>query len=100
MVNELLHELQTDCYDIHCMVHGVDEIPGPRGAWRRCLECGHLVQSAEELVRRYQEEHHNLLGVSLAPGKMTWLDKLREWWRVKTITVDKIYFCQECLHDW
>lgn len=99
MVNELLHELQTDCYEIHCMAHGVDEVPGPRGAWRRCLECGHLVQSAEELVRRYREEWDQLDKSGWLP-EPSWWQRLREWWRVKTITVDKIYFCQECLHDW
>lgn len=99
IVNELLHELQTDCYEIHCMVHGVDEVPGPRGAWRRCWECGHLVQSAEELVRRYREEWGQLDKSGWLP-EPSWWQRVREWWRVKTITVDKIYFCQECLHDW
>lgn len=63
-----------------CWVHHQYEqiAHGPAGPFIVCFECGHVYNTAEQLVKEYNE---------LAPED------------TPERTVDEIFFCPNCLHD-
>lgn len=95
------HEPKIGCHVIHCYSCNIDEPPAP--AYIVCGECGHVYRSARSLRRAYRREVRQ---VWLRPrdsvnlfGYIGPLDRLRSVWAILTIRASKIYFCQECIHD-
>jgi hypothetical protein len=86
------HEESDRCAGYHCWRHNVDE-DGPR--YRACYECGHLYRSKRDLRRRYRHE----LRVAYYDGPNERWDRLRLWWWLLTTRASKVFFCQECSHD-
>lgn len=85
------HAPTPSCDLVHCYSHNVDEWP-EFGTWPyvTCGECGHVYLKARDLRKAYRREVMNL------PSGFSW------WWavwRALTIRTSKIYFCQECIHD-
>lgn len=81
------HEPTDACLGVHCHWHNVDE---PGTGYIICGECGHLYRTARDLRRAWRRE-------VLRPGFHVPL--WRRLWRAATIRARKIYFCQECIHD-
>lgn len=81
------HEVTAACQEDHCHSCQVDE---PGTGYILCGECGHLYRTARDLRRAYRrivwefwrEDHH-------------W----RTLWKILTVRASRIYFCQECIHD-
>lgn len=82
------HEPSFLCVDYHCYSHGVDE---PGEGYIGCYECGHLYRTARDLRRAYRRQ--------VMRGPMFGMSKWRCRWRALTVRASKIYFCQECIHD-
>ncbi len=77
-----LHNPSPACGGMHCFSHHLDE--PDEGAYRRCLECRHVYQAAEDLQRAW---------MASAPPAILLLDE-------ETPPVEEIFFCPLCLHDW
>lgn len=84
------HEATDACAPDHCHWHSVDE---PGTGYILCGECGHLYRTASELRRAYRREV--MRGPRYFSGPPWWCRA----WRALTIRASKIYFCQECIHD-
>lgn len=67
--------------------------PITRRPYQVCLECGHVYQTAGDLRRAYRREFWN--GWRHWGGEPWW----RLAWRLLTARASRIYFCQECTHD-
>ena len=105
--SENVHVPTSECVDLHCFWHDVDEMPQPRGH-RRCFECKHLFRTAGELRRTFRRkiicEDRRLWQL---PWIGDWWSKLSvlppPWWwaawRCVTLRVRDIYFCPWCVHD-
>lgn len=93
-----VHEPSDKCAGIHCHWHNVDE-PGP--GYLGCFECGHLYRTAGDLRRRYRQQLRDMIPPpALRWGRLQlwwfhWLPQLWPWWP----RIQRIYFCQECAHD-
>jgi hypothetical protein len=74
------HEPTEACFGWHCHDHRIDEVS--ESAYRRCIECGHLYLTPEELQREWTAN---------APPDMP--D------RETPPAVERIYFCPLCMHD-
>lgn len=86
-----MHEPTKDCVAVHCYSCGVDE--RVENAYIYCYECGHVYRTAGALRRAYRREYWRMSGV---------FDPVPVWrrvWRVLTVRVKDIFFCQECIHD-
>ena len=75
------HNPSSACGGTHCSSHHLDEPDD--GAYRRCLECGHVYRTAEDLQRAWMAN---------APPDLADLEKLPP--------AEEIFFCPLCLHDW
>ncbi len=75
-----LHEPSQACGGTHCWTHDVDE--PDEGAYRRCLECGHVYQTAEDLQRQWTANAPRFVTPGAVPP------------------VEQIFFCPICAHDW
>lgn len=121
------HSAEMQCEEIHCYSHHRDEpgrywlrcfecghhyaTPGElRRAYRR--EAWSVWQSTRKLAREPVGGHGGLPSFTLSadggelvagpPLKIEWSKppgRLRVLWRLATIRASKIYFCQECIHD-
>ncbi|MFC6883479.1 hypothetical protein [Actinomadura yumaensis] len=88
------HEPTGACDAIHCHIHHVDEKPA--GAYRRCLECGHVYRTARALRRGYRRQYWKASAASVhGPGEPLW-QRVR---RVLTVRASHVHFCQHCIHD-
>lgn len=87
MVRVEQHE-PTDACTAHCYSHNVDE---PGDGYIRCFECGHLYRTAGELRRAYRREvmHVPSLGIP----------RWRVLVKAATVRASRVFFCQECIHD-
>lgn len=75
------HDPGPGCGGTHCHIHHLDEPDD--GAYRRCLECGHVYRSAEDLQRQWTAN---------APPDLADRDT--------PPPVEQIRFCPLCLHNW
>lgn len=99
------HEPALDCamFEVHCYGCHLDHDPD-MPAWLWCLECGHAYRRPRDLRKAYRREMWQLLREhsSDAPWLVSndWYPSMA-WhvWRIVTARASKIYFCQECLHD-
>lgn len=82
------HEPTDACIDVHCHWHNVDELGT---GYITCGECGHLYRTARDLRRAYRREVLSRPGFGIS---LRW-----RLWRAMTIRARRIYFCQECIHD-
>lgn len=82
-----------------CWVHHRHEPPKGQ-PFRQCFECGHVYESAEELVEDYRNGYAESLSCPPAPFG----DEVERTMPPKAyhplIAVETIYFCPLCLHDW
>lgn len=71
----------------HCSIHEKDEemVAEP---YQVCFECGHVYNTAEELVAAYEEMVKELIKRDNEGGPFMPIKKAHE-----------ISFCQECMHD-
>lgn len=72
------HEPSPECGDDHCYSHNIDEPFGPN-SYRVCGECGHVFDTAEDLIEDFNSE----MPEGLPPE----------------VDVQKINFCPWCTHD-
>lgn len=86
------HEFSTDCWEVHCVMHGLDEVGS---GYRRCGECGHLYDSARELRRLYRRGYWE----ALHSGWVAKPFNVKRLWHLVTIRASRIAFCQLCMHD-
>ena len=77
-----LHHQSPSCGGTHCSSHHLDE--PDEGAYRRCLECGHVYRTAEDLQRAWMTN---------APPDLA-------DWEKDPPNAPQIHFCPTCLHDW
>lgn len=95
------HEETDDCFNWHCVIHGVDEGRFGEGGYLRCGECGHLYASAGALKRAYRR----VLWSMIKDGGWRWVRTPFNpglWDLVRGFLfrrVKDIYFCQFCIHD-
>lgn len=75
------HGQGPQCGDLHCSFHHVDE-PGD-GAYRICVECGHVYQKASDLQAAFMVEVAPSLSTPPAGAP----------------SADEIWFCPLCAHD-
>lgn len=95
LINAVIrHEPTNDCWDWHCVIHDVDEVGD---GYLRCGECGHLYLTARDLRRAYRKGYVETVRSGCA-GTGGWMTPMR-WWHVLTIRARRIFFCQECIHD-
>lgn len=64
--------------------------------WQYCYECEQEYPTARSLRKAYRRQFWEATGVKTYWPRMPWLQRL---WRVLTIRARRIYFCQECIHD-
>jgi hypothetical protein len=64
--------------------------------WQYCLECGQVYPTARSLRKAYRQQFWSATGLSTYHPRMPLVRRL---WRVVTIRAKRIYFCQECTHD-
>lgn len=93
------HEVTEDCVDTHCFWHEIDE--PVEGSYIQCFECGHVYRTAGQLRRAYRREYWETTGKWSKPfGEPGfWPPLPARLWRLLTIKVKEINFCQECIHD-
>lgn len=80
------HAAEADCINVHCHAHAVDE--PAEGAYRVCLECGHVFPAAADLLA----DHAALvegLNVGAEAGELL---------TAKT-DPERITVCPHCAHD-
>lgn len=65
-------------------------------AWQYCLECEHEYPSARSIRKAYRRGYWQATGIKTGWPRTSWLRRL---WHVLTIRAKRIYFCQECAHD-
>jgi hypothetical protein len=73
---------QTGCYGsrLHCHWHNADE--PAKGTYRTCQECGHVYQSADDLIKAWAEQ---------------WKSSGEPW---AIASAENIPCCAFCAHDW
>ena len=92
------HEVTEGCVDAHCFWHEVDE--PVEGSYIQCFECGHVYRTAGQLRRAYRQEYWRITNPANPFGLKGFEVSLRaRLWRILTVRVADIYFCQECTHD-
>jgi len=93
----MTHQPTDACHDVHCYSCHVDEIGT---GFIVCGECGHLYRTAGDLRRayrrRFREVHKRWQEFDIITAR---LPGYRAWWRILTIRVKNIHFCQHCIHD-
>jgi len=93
------HEPSDACNGQHCHWHNVDE--DDTGAYIACFECGHVYRTKRALRRAYRREYSRWWTWDLpwlrGNGFGTRRAILRRW--LFTPRASKIFFCQECSHD-
>lgn len=114
-VNREQHDPTVECNGVHCYSHMVDEWYPT--IYIACLECGHAYHTKWSLWRAYQRAKWSM-------ARSAWRARPRRWRALRGpvdpwgpplgdnpigITWDavltlsrrpsKIYFCQECVHD-
>lgn len=60
------------------------------GAFEVCIECGHVYATAEDLLKRYNEECDRMDATYAEEG----FSPIERY-----VTATEIFFCQECTHD-
>lgn len=109
------HDGDDTCLPWHCWSHDVDET-GP--GYQVCGECGHVYPTARSLRAAYRRVVTQMARQELRAYPVTahrpadpddpfgaayqtqtrWQTII--WWaRSMTVRASKIYFCQECIHD-
>src|SRR5678815_2686269 len=90
-LQRVVHVPTAACWPVHCSSHNVDEWhPDP---YIVCGECGHVYASKRALRSAYRRKLRDL-NVSLRDFS------LQEWWRyLIPPRASRIFFCQECSHD-
>lgn len=76
-----VHRPTDACWPSHCSFHNVDE-PGA-GAYRICVECGHVYKTAAELQEAFMAEV--ALGLTVPPPEAP--------------DAEEIWYCPLCAHD-
>lgn len=71
----------------------------PKNVYRVCLECGH-VSTRWTLLRAYWRESNPKRAISCLGDDETLWQKARYFVHRYTRRPSRIYFCQECIHDW
>jgi len=64
--------------------------------WQYCYECEHEYPTARSLRRAYRRQFWRATGSTVYLPRMPWPQRL---WRVVAIRAKRIYFRQECVHD-
>lgn len=94
-----MHAVTEHCKEVHCHFHERDE---PGSGWQICGECGHLFQTADDLVREFRKmiwagiKFDGIRWRSDGFSVSTW-SQLKTMWKVKA---SSITFCPFCAHDW
>lgn len=98
---QIPHDETVACQDKHCCSCGVDE--AAENPYVICGECGHVYKTAGSLRRAYRREvWGNLAGASF---KVPWFGndfangRFESLWMIVSVRASKVYFCQECIHD-
>jgi hypothetical protein len=100
------HEPTDVCAGDHCFsCHEDEPIMEGEKAYRVCGECFHVYWTARDLRRAYRRADRQMSGPWTLRGMPGWDDNIvkRVWRNVRIqflLPASKIYFCQECLHDW
>lgn len=93
------HQIADACATVHCHWHNVDE-PDDK-AFLCCLECGHVYRTKRELRRAFRRAslRHLDRHYPWFRSNSFYPSVVRILWDALTVRVDRITFCQLCLHD-
>ena len=104
-INTLLpHAATPQCFPYHCFSCDLDEYAEAGEYYLCCGECGHVYRTARELRREYRRKFWQIqrsysrfrpwvFGNEFTPSNLEVL------WRMLTVRVKDIYFCQKCIHN-
>jgi hypothetical protein len=92
---------QGSIVESYCYCHNTNEVCAEKHVYIVCFECGHI-WTKRTLLKAYHRQS-KLSDTVIDPtglfGPVSRWSQVRYWFHRWTMRPSRIYFCQECIHD-